>query len=203
VKHRVVLAGALAGVLVTAACGAGGSSSAGTGSTTSTTATTTAAATADPAEWTNTFCEGIGPTAEAVVDLYAGQFAEGGTDPTTVKTLLLDHSAKAGKSLTDAGERLEALGAPFPEARTLHGEVVAFFTDSGKELTEVNSELAKLDPADPEFTAKLERLGSASADPSELQEQIKKLQDVAQLDEAFKQAPRCVEMVEKLKSLGG
>lgn len=201
-KHRVVLAGALVAVLVTAACGGGGASSAGTGSST-TTKTTTAAATADPVKWTGTFCAGIGPTIEGVLALLKTMFEGGAEDPAVQKAALLDYSDKAGKSLTEAGEKLDALGAPSADARELHDELVKFFADSGKTLTDVNAELAKLDPADPEFATKLEQLGGAQADPSKLQEQIKKLQDDPELGEAFKTAPECVAMSDTLKSLGG
>ncbi|MFE9743937.1 hypothetical protein ACFYOT_03430 [Saccharothrix saharensis] len=202
-KHRVALAGAFAAVLVTAACGGGGASSSSTGGSSATTTTTTAAANADPVKWTGTFCEGIGPTIEGVMTLLKTMFEGGAEDPAVQKAALLDYSSKAGKSLTEAGEKLDDLGAPSAESQELHDELVKFFTDSGKTLTEVNTELAALDPADPEFATKLEQLGGDQADPSKLQEQIKKLQDDPKLGEAFKQAPECVAMSETLKGLGG
>ena len=200
-KHRVALAGVFAAVLVTAACG-GGSSSSSTSGSSATTTTTTAAADADPVKWTGTFCEGIGPTIEGVLSLLKTMFEGGAEDPAVQKAALLDYSSKAGKSLTEAGGKLDDLGAPSAESQELHDELVKFFTDSGKTLTEVNTELAALDPADPEFATKLEQLGGDQADPSKLQEQIKKLQDDPKLGEAFKQAPECVKMQETLKSLG-
>ncbi len=202
-KHRVALAGAFAAVLVTAACGGGGTSSSSTAGSPATTTTTTAAANADPIKWTGTFCEGIGPTIEGVLALLKTMFEGGAEDPAVQKAALLDYSSKAGTSLTEAGAELEDLGAPSAASQELHDELVKFFTDSGKTLTEVNTELAALDPADPEFATKLEQLGGDQADPSKLQEQIKKLQDDPELGEAFKQAPECVAMSETLKSLGG
>jgi hypothetical protein len=203
VQHRVALAGVFAAVLVTAACGGGGASTSSAGGSSATTTTTTAAADADPIKWTGTFCEGMSPTIEGVLALLKTMFEGGAEDPALQKAALLDYSSKAGKALTEAGGKLDDLGAPSAESQALHDELVTFFTDSGKTLTEVNAELAKLDPADPEFAAKLERLGGDQADPSKLQEQIKKLQDDPTLGEAFKQAPECVRMAETLKSLGG
>ncbi|MFI9008956.1 hypothetical protein ACIGNX_17200 [Actinosynnema sp. NPDC053489] len=206
-KHRVALAGVFAAVLVTAACGGGGaaypsSSSSSTGSSaTATSASATAGA--DPVKWTGTFCQGVGPTIEGVMSLLKTMFEGGAEDPAVQKAALLDYSAKAGKSLSEAGRELDDLGAPSAAGRELHDELVKFFTDTGGQLTEVNAELAKLDPADPEFAAKLERLGGDQADPSKLQEQIKKLQDDPELGEAFKQAPECQAMAETLKGLGG
>ncbi|ROP38954.1 hypothetical protein [Saccharothrix texasensis] len=200
-KHRVALAGVFAAVLVTSACGGGGSSASSTSGSTATTTTTTAAD-ADPVKWTGTFCEGISPTIEGVLTLLKTMFEGGAEDPAVQKTALLDYSSKAGKSLSEAGEKLDDLGAPSPESQELHDELVKFFTDSGKTLTQVNTELAALDPADPEFATKLEQLGGDQADPSKLQEQIKKLQDDPKLGPAFKQAPECVAMSETLKSLG-
>lgn len=200
-KHRVALAGAFAAVLVTAACGGGGASTSSAGGS-ATTTTTTAAADADPIKWTGTFCEGMEPTIEGVLALLKTMFEGGAENPALQKAALLDYSSKAGKALTEAGGKLDDLGAPSAESRQLHEELVEFFTSSGKTLTDVNAELAKLDPADPEFAAKLERLGGDQADPSKLQEQIKKLQDDPKLGEAFKQAPECVKMAETLKGLG-
>lgn len=201
-KHRVALAGAFAAVLFTAACGGGGSSSSSSGTSTAATTTTTAAANADPVKWTGTFCEGLGPTIEGVMTLLKTMFEGGAEDPAVQKAALLDYSGKAGTSLSEAGEKLDDLGAPSAEHQELHDELVKFFTDSGKTLTEVNGELQALDPADPEFATKLEQLGGDQADPSKLQEQIKKLQDDPKLGEAFKQAPQCVAMADTLKSLG-
>ncbi len=149
------------------------------------------------------FCEGIGPTVEGVMNLLKVMFEGGAEDPALQKQALLDYSGPAGKALTDAGAKLEDMGAPSADAQALHDELVKFFTDSGAALNDVSSQLATLDPADPEFATKLEQLGGDQADPSKLQEQIKKLQDDPVLGEAFKKAPQCVAMSEKLKSLGG
>jgi hypothetical protein len=206
VKNRVALASVFAAVLVTAACGGGGgggtAASSGSGSSTTTT-TAAAAGNADPIEWTGTFCEGIGPTVEAVMALLKTMFEGGAEDPAVQKAALLDYSGKAGKALSDAGGKLDDLGAPSADSQQLHDELVVFFTDSGETLADLKTELAQLDPADPEFAAELERLGGAQADPSKLQEQVKKLQGDPVLGEAFKQAPQCVQMSETLKSLGG
>ncbi|MFC6088082.1 hypothetical protein [Saccharothrix lopnurensis] len=204
-KRRVAVAGALAAVLMTAACGGSGSSGSASGSSTAAaaTTTTTAAADADPVEWAGTFCEGIGPTVEGVMNLLKTMFEGGAEDPAVQKKALLDYSGPAGKSLTEAGAKLEEMGAPSADSQELHDELVKFFSDSGVTLTQVNEELATLDPNDPEFATKLEQLGGDQADPSRLQEQVKKLQNDPVLGEAFKQAPQCVQMTEMLKSLGG
>ncbi|MFD1151700.1 hypothetical protein [Saccharothrix hoggarensis] len=203
-KHRVALAGVFTAVLVTAACSGGNSSSTASGSSATTTTTTAAAAAnADAVEWTGTFCEGIGPTIESVLTLLTTMFEGGVNDPAVQKTALLDYSEKAGTAMASAGEKLDGLGAPSANARDLHDELVKFFTDSGATLSELNTKLAALDPADPEFAGKLERLGGDQADPSKLQEQVKKLQDDPELGEAFKKAPQCVRLTETLKGLGG
>ncbi|MFD0199758.1 MULTISPECIES: hypothetical protein [Saccharothrix] len=204
-KHRVALAGVFAAVLVTAACGGGGASPSPTSGSPATTTTTTkaAAADADPVEWTGTFCEGIGPAVEGVLAMLKTMFEGGAEDPAVQKAALLEYSGKAGKSMTAAGAKLEGLGAPSAEARELHDELVKFFTDSGKSLTEVNTGLAGLDPADPDFDAKLERLGGDQSDPSKLQEHIKKVQQDPQLADAYGKAPQCVELSKTVTGLGG
>ncbi|WP_367133216.1 hypothetical protein [Saccharothrix sp. HUAS TT1] len=128
---------------------------------------------------------------------------EGGAEDTALqKTAMLDYTASAGKALTESGEKLADLGAPSAEAQQLHDELVKFFQDSGEELGKANTELAALDPNDPEFSTKLGELGGDQAEPSKLQEQIKKLQEDPKLAEAFQKAPQCAKMAESLKSLG-
>ncbi|WP_433267524.1 hypothetical protein ACQPZF_01720 [Actinosynnema sp. CS-041913] len=200
-KHRIALAGVFAAVLVTAAC-SGSAGSSGTSSAAPTSTTTSAAASADPVKWAGTFCAGISPTIEGVLELLQVMLG-GETDPAAQKQALLDYATKSGTSMAEAGAKLEDLGAPSPDTQALHDELVKFFTDSGKSLNTASEELAKLDPNDPEFATKLEQLGGDEADPSKLQEQIKKLQDDPKLGAAFKEAPECVAMSEKLKGLGG
>ncbi|GAA1343495.1 hypothetical protein [Saccharothrix algeriensis] len=204
-KHRTALVGVLAAVLLTGACSGSSGSAGSSGSTTGTSAatTTTPAAAADPVKWTGTFCEGIAPTVESVMQLLKVMLEGGANDPAAQKAALMEYSTKSGKSMADAGAKLDALGAPSPEAQALHDELVKFFTESGKSLNTASEELAKLDPNDPEFATKLEQLGGDEADPTKLQEQIKKLQDDPELGAAFKQAPECVAMSDTLKNLGG
>ncbi len=199
VKTRLTLAAVFAAVLVTGACS--GSGSGGSGSSTTTT-TTAKAATADPVKWAGTFCSGISPSIEGAVELLKAMLGGASADPAAQQKLLLDYASKSGKSLSDAGAKLTDLGAPSADAQALHDELVKFFTDTGKQLNNASEGLAKLDPADPEFATKLEQLGGQDADPSKLQEQIKKLQEDPKLGAAFKDAPECVAMTEKRKGLG-
>ncbi|WP_147454984.1 hypothetical protein [Saccharothrix australiensis] len=204
-KQRIALAGVFAAVLVTGACsgssGPAGSSTATSGATTTT--TTSAAASADPVKWTGTFCTGIAPSIEGVVKLLQTLLGGGATDPAAQKAALLEYATTSGRSMADAGAKLAEVGAPSPNAQALHDELVKFFTESGKTWTAASEGLAKLDPNDPEFATKLEQLGGDEADPTELQAQIKKLQDDPVLGAAFKEAPECAAMSEKLKGLGG
>ena len=91
----------LSAALVTAACGGGSGSSASGSSSTAATTTTTAAANADPVEWAGTFCEGIGPTVEGVMNLLKTMFEGGAEDPAVQKaekamTTVLDGKAAMG-----------------------------------------------------------------------------------------------------------
>ncbi|CAL9653914.1 hypothetical protein AB0A74_22505 [Saccharothrix sp. NPDC042600] len=198
-KKTIAVAGVLAAALVTGACSGSGSSGS---STAPRTTTTTAAATADPVKWTGTFCKGITPTAEAIVELLK-TLLSGQSDPAAQKAALMAYAEKGGKALSDAAKELEGLGAPTASTKAAHDEVVKSFTESGKELQAAGVELAKLDPNDPEFATKLEQLGSEQADVSKLQAQVDKLRNDPELSQAFQKAPECVEMAEKLKGLGG
>ncbi|MFI9810564.1 hypothetical protein [Saccharothrix variisporea] len=199
-KKTIAVAGALAAVLVTGACSGSGSS--GSSSAPTTTTTTTAAATADPVKWSGTFCAGITPTAEAIVELLKTVLS-GQSDPAAQKAALMAYAEKGGKALSDAAKELEELGAPTEKTKAAHDEVVKSFTEAGEKLQAAAGELAKLDPNDPEFATKLEQLGGDEADPSKLQAQVDKLRNDPELSQAFQKAPECVEMAEKLKGLGG
>ncbi|WP_309110335.1 hypothetical protein [Saccharothrix sp.] len=197
-KKTIAAAGVLAAALVTGACSGSGSG----GTSAAPTTTTTTAAAADPVKWTGTFCKGISPTAEAIVELLKTVLS-GQSDPAAQKAALLAYAEKGGSALTDAAKELEGLGAPSEKAKALHDEVVKFFTDSGAQLEKAAKELEKLDPNDPDFATKLEQIGGEDADPSKLQAQVDKLKNDPELSQAFQKAPECVEMGEKLKSLGG
>ncbi|NUT99769.1 MAG: hypothetical protein HOY78_47940 [Saccharothrix sp.] len=198
-KKTIAVAGALAAVLVTGACSGSGSS--GSSSAPKTT-TTTAAATSDPVKWTGTFCAGITPTAEAIVELLKTVLS-GQSDPAAQKAALMAYAEKGGKALSDAAKELKDLGAPTEKTKAAHDEVVKSFGEAGEKLQAAAGELAKLDPNDPEFATKLEQLGGDEADPSKLQAQVDKLKNDPELSQAFQKAPECVEMAEKLKGLGG
>lgn len=215
-KHRIALAGVLtAASLAAVACGSSGTpSAAGSSSPTATTTTTTttstsagagtSAATSDPVAWAGAFCEGMGPMAQGVVEMLQALLAQGGAgDPAAQKAALLQFSQKSGTALSSAADRLGELGPPTPETRVLHDELVKYFDGTGRTLVDANGELAALDPADPQFSAKLEQIGSEAGDPTALREQVRKIQDDPVLGNAFKQAPQCASMGDALKNLGG
>ncbi|CCH27661.1 hypothetical protein ABZ816_07680 [Actinosynnema sp. NPDC047251] len=200
-KLRLTVAGVLAAVLVTGACSGSGSGSAGSSSTTSAAATTTTKPAADPVTWAGTYCEGITPALEGVVELLQIMLGGAASDPAAMKAKIQEFAGKSGQAFTDAGQKLDDLGAPSPESQALHDELVKFFTESAATWTKAGEEVAKLDPADPEFATKLGALGGDETTTAG--DQIKKLQNDPKLGEAFKKAPECTALTEKLKSLGG
>ncbi|GGP36086.1 hypothetical protein [Saccharothrix coeruleofusca] len=207
-KHRIILPGLLAACLAVASCTSGTTSgdTAATGSSGSAapTTTTTSAATADPVTWAGAFCDGMGVMAQGMVEMLQALLAGGNaTDPAAQKAALLQFSEKSGTALTAASEELARIGAPSPETRALHDELVGYFGQAGKGLTDANRELAGLDPNDPQFSAKLEQLGGEAGDPTTLRQQVEKIQGDPVLGAAFKQAPQCTAMGDLLRNMGG
>ncbi|MEV0677307.1 hypothetical protein AB0I60_12390 [Actinosynnema sp. NPDC050436] len=201
VKLRLTVPAVLAAVLVTGACSGSGSGPSGSGTTTTAGGTTTTAPPADPVKWAGTYCEGITPALEGVVELLQVMLGGATTDPATLKAKIVEFADKSGKSFTDAGKKLAEVGPPSPEAKPLHDELVKFFDDSSRTWSKASEEVGKLDPNDPEFTTKLGELGGDETTTAGVQ--IKKLQNDPKLSEAFKKAPACTQLTEKMKSLGG
>ncbi|MEU4801138.1 hypothetical protein [Actinosynnema sp. NPDC023587] len=199
-KLRLTVAGVLAGVLLTGACSGAESSGAGT-STASGGTTTTRAAAADPVTWSGTYCEGITPALEGLVELLQTMLAGASADPVAFKAEIQEFADKSGKSFAEAGRKLADLGAPSTGAQALHDELVKFFDDSAKTWVQASEEVAKLDPNDPEFTTKIGELGGSET--STANDQIKKLTSDPELAEAYRKAPACVALADKMKTLGG
>jgi hypothetical protein len=200
-KQRTALFGVLAGaVLAVSACS---SAPAANTATTSSAPSTTSAAPAknsDPVAWTGTFCSGVSPTMEALVEVLKVAF-QAQPDPAAQKDALMRFATTSGDSMTTTSKKLGELGPPSKEAQALHDELVKFFADNGKTLAKTKEELAKLDPAAPDFTEQVGKLGDG-ADQTALQAQIKKLSEDPALKDAFAKAPECVEMSTKMKELG-
>jgi hypothetical protein len=154
----------------------------------------------DPVAWSGTFCEGVTPTLEGLVEVLKSAFQET-PDLVAQKAAMLNYATKAGSAMTETAKKLETLGAPTAQAETLHKELIRFFSENGTTLTKVKTDLATIDPAAPDFLEQVGKLGEG-ADQGKLQEQIKKLTDDPTLKEAFTKAPQCVDMSEKMKGLG-
>ncbi|HWO67236.1 MAG TPA: hypothetical protein VNO31_45120, partial [Umezawaea sp.] len=198
----MALFGVLAGaVLAVSACSTPAANNAAGSSTTSTTYPAAAAAkNSDPVAWTGTFCEGVSPTMEALVEVLKVAF-QPTPDPAAQKDALMKFATTSGESMTSTAKKLSELGPPSKETQALHDELVKFFTDNGKTLAKTKEDLAKLDPAAPDFTDQVGKLGDG-ADQTALQTQIKKLSEDPALKDAFAKAPQCVEMSNKMKELG-
>lgn len=190
-RLSIIVAGA---VLALSACGGGTT----TPATQNTTTTTTPPA-SDPVKWTGAFCGGVTPVMESLLEfLKTSITAMASGDNATVKDSMIKTLDTGAKSLGEAEKKLKDLGAPGPEAKELHEELVKFFGDSAKEYASVAEQAKKLDPSAPDFADQMGKIGGDEADPKKLQETIKKIENDPKYKDAMATAPECVEMKTKL-----
>jgi hypothetical protein len=164
--------------------------------------TTTSAAAADPVKWAGAFCSGTTPVLTGAVELVTLAAANAG-NPVVLKEGMLKILDTGSKSLADAEKKLKEIGAPGPEAKPLHDELVKMFGDAAKEYVTVAEQMRKLDANAPDFMTQVEKLGGESADPSKLAEHVKKLDADPKYKDAIAKAPECTDMRSKLGKLIG
>lgn len=166
--------------------------------------TTTSAAppAADPVKWAGAFCGGTTPVLTGAVEL-VGLAATNANNPVALKEGMLKILDTGSKSLADAEKKLKEVGAPGPEAKQLHDDLVKMFGDGAKEYVTVAEQMRKLDANAPDFLDQVQKLGGESADPSKLADQIKKLDADPKYKDAIAKAPECTEMRSKLGKLLG
>ncbi|MFC3898946.1 hypothetical protein ACFOWZ_46400 [Lentzea rhizosphaerae] len=166
-----------------------------------TTSSTTPPA-ADPVKWAGAFCSGTTPVLTGAVELITVAAANAG-NPVALKEGMLKILETGSKSLADAEKKLKEIGAPGPEAKALHDELVKMFGDGAKEYVTIAEQVRKIDANAPDFLDQVEKLGGESADPSKLSEQVKKLDADPKYKDAIAKAPECTEMRTKLGKLLG
>jgi hypothetical protein len=166
-----------------------------------TTSSTTPPA-SDPVKWAGAFCSGTTPVLTGAVELITVAAANA-NNPVALKEGMLKILDTGSKSLADAEKKLKEIGAPGPEAKGLHDELVKMFGDSAKEYVTIAEQVRKIDANAPDFLTQVEKLGGESADPSKLSEQVKKLDADPKYKDAVAKAPECTEMRTKLGKLLG
>lgn len=197
---RLSIVAACAGaVLALTGCSGGAAPS-----TQSTAPTTTATPPAgDPVKWAGAFCGGTTPVLTGAFELVT-LAAANADNPAALKEGMLKLLDTGSKSMAEAEKKLKEVGAPGPEAKALHDELVKMFGDGAKEYVTVAEQVRKIDANAPDFLGQVEKLGGESADPSKLSDQIKKLDSDPKFKDAIAKAPECTEMREKLgKLIGG
>jgi hypothetical protein len=166
------------------------------------TTTTTAAPAADAVKWAGTFCGGITPVLAGGGELTSLVAANAG-NPAALKEGVLKVLDAGSKSLADAEKKLTEVGAPAPEAKPLHDELVKTVGDGAKEYQAAAVQLRALDPSAPDFMAQIQKLGAAATGPAKLSAEIAKLNANPLTKDALGKAPECVDMSAKLGKLIG
>ncbi|MET1075925.1 MAG: hypothetical protein ABWY11_24975 [Umezawaea sp.] len=166
--------------------------------TTSSAATSSATAAAGTVAWGGTFCEGITPTLAGLGEVVR---TAGSTDPTVRMNALAGYATTSASGMADAAKKLEAMGAPDAKTKALHEELVAFFDDNAKALTQVKEDLAKVNPTAPDALQKVGVVGDR-AQLDKFQQQFAKYLTDPALQESFTKAPQCTAMAAKVTELG-
>lgn len=198
---RLSVIAACAGVAL-AVTGCSGSAAPSTQSAAPTTPTSTSAPAADPVKWVGTFCGGTTPVLAGAGEL-TSLVATNAGNPAVLKEGLLKVLGSGAKSLADAEQNLKDAGAPGPEAKALHDEMVKLFGDGAKEYQAAAEQVSKLDASAPDFMAQVQKLAAGATGPAKLSAQIAKLDADPKLKEVVAKAPECTEMRTKLGKLTG
>jgi hypothetical protein len=198
VNARLSVIAACAGVALAVT---GCSSSAAPSTQSAAPTTTTTAAAADPVKWAGTFCGGVTPVLAGAGELGPLVAANAG-NPAVLKEGVLKVLDGGAASLADAQKKLTDLGAPGPDAKPVHDELVKLLGDGAKEYQTVAEQVRKLDATKPDFLVQVQQLGSSATGPAKLSAQITKLDADPKLKEVFAKVPECTEMRTKLGKLG-
>lgn len=124
-------------------------------------------------------------------------------NPVAIKEGMLKILDGGSKSLAEAEKKLTEIGAPGPEAKGTHDELVKLFGDNAEEYQRLAEQVRKLDANAPDFMDQVEKAGGDSADPSKLSDQVKKLDADPKHKDAIAKAPECAGMRTKLGRLLG
>ncbi|WNV89663.1 hypothetical protein [Umezawaea sp. Da 62-37] len=196
-KHRPALACAAIGVVL-AVSGCTTEPAPFTAAPTTSATTSSSAAAADTVTWGGTFCEGVTPALTGLGEIIK---TAGSSSPTAQMNALAGHATTSATAMADTTKKLEVAGAPDAKTKALHEELVAFFGDNAKALTQVKEDLAKLNPTAPDF---LQKVGVVAdrAQLDKFQQQLGKYLTEPALQESFTKAPQCTAMTAKVTELG-
>jgi len=164
------------------------------------TTTSAAAPAADPVKWAGAFCSGTVPV-ETGASGFIASAAKKIESPVAFKEGMLWQLDTSSKSMADAEKKLKEVGAPGPEAKQLHDDLVKLFGGSAKEYVTLAEQMRKLDASAPGFMDEVEKLAVQYEDASKLHDQIRKLDADPRYEDAIAKAPECAEMRTRMGNL--
>ncbi len=136
-------------------------------------------------EWVDTFCAGSAPVFELSGEFFVAANKLPSKDYAALKSTMIGYFQQVAPELEDLGEELDALGAPSGSTTALHEEAVEYFRSTAGFVRKAMTGMAPLDPADPAFATKLNKVeGGKEANPG----LAVKLANKLAADPAFKPA---------------
>ncbi len=187
--HRSIAALAVLGVLVSG-CGGGEPN---LGEPNQPGPTSAPAGSADPLEWADAYCSGIGAAADEAISRLTSPQAR--IDPAAQKEALLGYFDAAATAYQDSIERLEQLGAPaVTEGQRRQQAALDFYRGSLEATQRQREQLAALDPTAAGFEQRFSEVEQAGFDLAPLQPELDALRTDPELEQALQEAPACQEI---------
>ena len=207
--RAVAIAGAVGLAALTAGCSSGDDdSTAPSSSATSAGPASTASSTSDPSSpstsdsgggsasgdlvsWAGDFCGAVRPMVEQLQGFTAAP--SDASDPAALVAQYQALMAAVGPAMADASDAIDGLDAPpIDDGENIKSQMVTLLDESAAAFDKIATQIAALDPNDPNAFASFGSAMSAiEPDLDKSSEALDKAFDDANMQDAFDQAPEC------------
>ncbi len=196
---RSLLATLVVAAAVLAGCG-GGPAPAQPPSTTAQPSSPADVPGADPLQWADAYCSGIGATVAAALQLSDPRAR---LDAAAQQQALAGYLDTAQTAYRDALQRLRQLGPPaVTSGERWQRAATAYYRGSLRAVQDQAERLSDLDPAAPDFAQRFAEIEQSGFEPGPLQQELDALRTDPELATALQRAPACTEIEQRLGGAG-
>ncbi|MPZ64566.1 MAG: hypothetical protein GEU83_03280 [Pseudonocardiaceae bacterium] len=155
---------------------------------------------ADPLQWADAYCSGIGATVTAALQLGDPRAR---VDAAAQQEALAGYLDTAQTGYRDALQRLQWLGPPAVMAgEWRQGTATEYYRGSLQAVQDQAARLSRLDPAAPDFSQRFNEIEQSGFEPGPLQRELDALRTDPELAAALQRAPACTEIDQQLGGAG-
>lgn len=155
---------------------------------------------ADPLQWADAYCSGIGATVTAALQLGDPRAR---LDAAAQQRALAGYLDTAQTGYQDALQRLQQLGPPAVAAGEQRQRTATeFYRGSLQAVQDQDERLAQLDPEAPDFAQRFTEIEQSGFDPGPLQQDLDALRTDPGLATGLQRAPACTEIEQQLGGAG-